>query len=179
MSKQQLRNAYRDICGYTHFGGGVTIDSDGNNVVRFPSVEVLEYVVKKSSSYQKPLSREDFVKIHKEAEIFFLRQTVQETAQELKNAQWWVDSNKQEADQAADREKKAADEIEAAKAEYERLLKALKETDQRIRCAVNVQSSQKQYAVYKMEESEKIAKQIPRLEEQHASAVEALKRLTS
>jgi microsomal dipeptidase-like Zn-dependent dipeptidase len=176
---RQLRKAYRDICGYTHTGGGVTIDSDGNTIERFPSEEVLEYVVNKSSSYQKPLSREDFETLHKEAEIFFLRQTVQETAQELKNTKWWVDSKKQEADQAADREKKAADEIKAAKAEYERLLEALKKSELRVHCAVNAHASQKKYAVQKMEESEFFAKQIPRLEQLHANAVEALKSRTS
>lgn len=158
-SSKQLKHDYRFVCAYT-VSGGETFDSDGKKVDRYPSEPVIKHFLQLASSHSVPLSKDMVKKLHKEAAIIVQKEVVANLRSDVEYIRDLLESTTRDSDVASKREQEAKSAEEAAAADYQACLKALKDAEERMRSAVNAHASLKNYAKEKRTKVEEITARI-------------------
>jgi len=176
LSPKELKKRYRTICGYT-VSSGVTTDSIGNKIVRYPPEDVIRYVVDNASKTVQ-LSPQDLTTIHRDAEIHVQTVAFQILTRDASFYEISEASKKLESDEATLAAQKAAAEFEEATADYHKLVEALKAAEMRVRSANLLNISSERKAKTLLEQYKHSSYLLNNTQKKAAEAAEGLKMLT-
>jgi hypothetical protein len=176
LNQKELRNQYRTVCGYTA-SNGVTTDSKGIKIDRYPSEDVIRYVVHNAPK-SAPLSPQDWTTIHRDAEIHVQTVVVQKLTLDASFYERSEASNKLESDKATVDAEKAAADFEETTADFHKLIEALKAAEMRVQIASLHNISSERKAKILLERYKQSSALFIKSQKQAAEAAEGLKMLT-
>jgi hypothetical protein len=176
LSQKDLKKIYRTVCGYKE-QNGVTTDSNENTIDRYPSADVIKYVVDNAPS-SATLSHQDRITIHHNAKVHLQTEMVKQLKSDASFHERSEAKKKLDSDEATLAAQKAVYESEEAAAEFQKLNEALKAAEINMRNAFLHKKSAEERASRLLQEYQRSSELSTKIQKDAAAAAQVLKTLT-